>query len=158
MPSLILITEDYPRQIFQLGRATLMVGRDDTSQIQISDDSVSRNHASIIYDTPHFVIRDNGSTNGSYVNGQRVSRHILRHHDVIRFGSCLFLVDMADKARGPTGTDVLSVTHQGTPKGTVVEISPKPAVAGELPNPIKIILSSKIGKEKGKPLPPLTAR
>jgi len=158
MPLLILITEDHPRQVFQLGRATLMVGRDDTSEIHVSDDSVSRNHASIVVDNGKFVVRDNGSTNGTYVNGERVSRRVLRHHDLIRFGSCLFMVDLKDVRRGPTGTEVLTVTHEGSQKGTVVELTPKPLVPGGPVNPVKVILSSKIARSKGRPATPQMVR
>lgn len=158
MPSLILISQDHPRQVFELGRATLMVGRDDNSTILVSDVSVSRNHASIVFENTEYVVHDNGSTNGTYVNGERVSRHVLQHHDIISFGSCLFLVDMGTARRGPRGTEVMTVTHVGSKDGKVVEISPKPTM-GEPVRPVKLILSSsKIRRSKSKPPPPFTAR
>lgn len=158
MSSLILITEDYPRQAFQLGRAMLMIGRDDSSEIHVPDDSVSRNHASIVFDGQNFVVRDNGSTNGTYVNGERVSRHNLRHHDLIRFGSCLFLVDMREDRKGPKGTDFITVIHSASKENKVVELSPKPLIPGSAVKPVKVILSSKELGRKQNPPPPLTAR
>ncbi len=153
MPSLILITEDYPRQVFQLGKATIMVGRDDTSEIYISNDTISKNHATIVFDGKSFVVRDNGSTNGTYVNGQPTKYHILSHHDVLRFGSCLFLVDMKDDNK-----DTTSVTHTGSKEGKVVEISPKSLVQGASVVPIKVVLSPATIHKKTKTSQPFTAR
>lgn len=158
MPSLILISEDYPRQVFQLGRATLMVGRDDNSSIRVDDDCVSRNHASIVLDGENYIVRDNGSANGTFVNGERVNRHVLRQHDIIRFGSCLFLVDMQEGRRGPTGTRAITVTHTGSKEGNVVEISSQSSTPGTPSNPIKLILSTKAPRKKVHPLPPMTVR
>lgn len=167
MPSLILITEEHPRQVFQLGRATLMVGRDDDSQIQVSDESVSRNHASIIFEKREYVVHDNGSTNGTFVNGIRVSRHVLRQHDILRFGSCLFLFEEADAeapelpaSMGPSGTEVVAVLHRGSRSGKVFEVSSKssiPALLGSPVQPVKLILSTS-PRKKGGTLPPPTAR
>ncbi len=167
MPCLILLTEDHPRQVFQLGRATLMVGRDDDSQIQVPDDSVSRNHASIIFEKKEYVVHDNGSTNGTYVNGVQVSRHVLRKHDILRFGSCLFLFEeespvLAAKGtvKGPTGTEVVAIMHRGSRSGTVFELSSKSpllTLPGSPVEPVKLILSTS-PRKKDKPFPPLTAR
>lgn len=154
MPSLILITEDSPRQVFQLGRATLMVGRDNTSEIQVPDDSVSRNHASIVVEDHCFIVRDNGSTNGTFVNGQSISRHILKHHDILRFGSCLFLVDMKDK-KGPQGTEI--ITHLSSKKGNVVQVNAKSLIPGSPVEPVKLVLSSS-PRKTNKSSPPVTIR
>jgi ABC transport system ATP-binding/permease protein len=48
---------------------------------------ISRNHATIQYQVDGtYVLRDLGSTNGTYVNGQRITAHTLRHGDVIQIG------------------------------------------------------------------------
>jgi hypothetical protein len=96
MPSLILLVEGCDRQVYPLGRATLMVGRDTASDLQLPSTSISPNHASIIFEKGEFVLRDNGSPNGSFVNGEPVKRRILQHHDLIRFGEYSFLVDLED--------------------------------------------------------------
>lgn len=159
MPKLILIAEENPRQVFQLERAMLMIGRDEESQIQVHDHSVSRNHASIVFDGKEFMVRDNGSTNGTYVNGERVSRHALKQHDLIRFGEALFLVDMEPPRKGPKGTDVLEVTHVGSKKGKIVEVASKSRIPGSPVRPVRVILSSGTPKRRsGGDAPPLTVR
>jgi pSer/pThr/pTyr-binding forkhead associated (FHA) protein len=96
MPSLILITETPERHVCPLGRATLMVGSGDKSDLHLPSSSISGDHASIIFENTEFVLKDNGSSNGSFVNGAPVRDCVLKHQDLVRFGEYLFMVDMED--------------------------------------------------------------
>jgi predicted component of type VI protein secretion system len=102
MPRLILLMENCEPYVYPLGKATLMVGRNDASDLHLPDAAVSNNHASIVLDGKQFLLRDNGSTNGSFVNGEPVSRRILAHYDIIKFGLYRFLVDLKDEIPLPT--------------------------------------------------------
>lgn len=71
----------------QLGEQVVTIGRKPESTLQLGDPNVSRNHAEI---RPHgngWVLVDLNSTNGSRVNGNRVSSHELREGDEIAFGN-----------------------------------------------------------------------
>ena len=71
----------------QLGEEVVTVGRTPNSTIVLADPNVSRNHAEI---RPHgngWVLVDLGSTNGSRVNGTRVTSHELAEGDEIAFGN-----------------------------------------------------------------------
>ncbi len=71
----------------QLGESIVTVGRKPESTLVLGDPNVSRSHAEI---RPHgngWVLVDLGSTNGSRVNGSRVSSHELREGDEIAFGN-----------------------------------------------------------------------
>lgn len=78
---------------FPLGKATLMLGSSTDSEILLEDHSVSKNHASIIYDKGKFWVRDNGSTNGSLVNGKAVQLQALHNGDFLQFGQYKFFFD-----------------------------------------------------------------
>ncbi|MFN8018784.1 MAG: DUF3662 and FHA domain-containing protein [Acidimicrobiales bacterium] len=71
----------------QLGESVVTIGRKPESTIQLGDPNVSRAHAEI---RPHgngWVLVDLGSTNGSRVNGVRVSSHELVEGDELVFGN-----------------------------------------------------------------------
>ena len=74
------------RSFAPMRRGGLTIGRDPRSGMALTDDKVSANHAQIRKTNGEYVIYDLGSTNGTYVNGQRVSQHVLRDGDEIRVG------------------------------------------------------------------------
>ncbi|PJB42843.1 MAG: hypothetical protein CO108_10970, partial [Deltaproteobacteria bacterium CG_4_9_14_3_um_filter_63_12] len=58
------------------------------NSVALVDNSVSKKHAAIkVDDANRYEIRDFGSTNGTYVNNDRVQRMFLKDGDVIKFGS-----------------------------------------------------------------------
>jgi two-component system cell cycle response regulator len=62
------------------------VGRLSDADVSLDVDSVSRSHAQISFDGKGWYVEDLGSTNGSFVNDERVSRKVLRDGDLLRFG------------------------------------------------------------------------
>lgn len=65
---------------------TLVVGRGQQSNTHLGDPHVSRAHCLVEVDGGRFYVRDQGSSSGTLVNGQRVERHELRPGDVVRVG------------------------------------------------------------------------
>jgi len=64
-----------------------LIGRHKENHLALADARISRNHARILLEGPQYVIEDLGSTNGLFVNGERVSRKLLRPYDGIEFGA-----------------------------------------------------------------------
>ena len=63
------------------------IGRDETNQVAIDDDALSKRHAKIVYAGGVYCIEDLASSNGTFVNGERVvSRVALKDGDLIRLG------------------------------------------------------------------------
>jgi hypothetical protein len=65
------------------------VGTDPKSTVLLNDKFMSSKHAEIKAENGVWVLRDAGSTNGTYVNSRRVDRHELVDNDFIKFGSAL---------------------------------------------------------------------
>ncbi len=84
-----LIDENGERLI--ITEQKLSIGRDKESTMQVVDVEVSRNHAEIRLLNTSFVLIDLQSTNGTYVNGQRVQEHTLQNFDQIKIGSTILL-------------------------------------------------------------------
>ncbi len=89
-----------PRECrFSDGPVTL--GRDPASDVAIDDRGVSRAHAEIRRDRGHWVLRDCGSTNGTFVNGVRITETGLKTGDSITIGAVTLEVSLEDIGRRP---------------------------------------------------------
>ena len=64
-------------------------GQDATVTLSLNDKFMSSKHAEIIAENGLWILRDTGSTNGTYVNNRRVDRHELVDNDFIKFGSAM---------------------------------------------------------------------
>ncbi len=73
----------------ELGAQQLIIGRSQTTDLQLDMDNVSRSHASVLPTSNGYVLRDLGSTNGTYVNDELVQEHALADGDQIRVGRAM---------------------------------------------------------------------
>lgn len=75
---------------FVLGETIITIGRVPESVITLEDPNVSRNHAEIRPQGGAFVLADLGSTNGTKINGVKVSERVLQDGDEMTFGATTF--------------------------------------------------------------------
>lgn len=75
-------------ELFTL-QPTSSIGTDPKSTVVLNDKFMSSKHAEIKAENGVWVLRDSGSTNGTYVNNRRVDRHELVDNDFIKFGGAL---------------------------------------------------------------------
>ncbi|MBK8236593.1 MAG: GGDEF domain-containing protein [Deltaproteobacteria bacterium] len=68
----------------------MTIGRATVNDICVSQDSVSRTHATIMVDEHGVKIRDNVSTNGTYVNDHKIHEVYLKDGDLIKVGRSIF--------------------------------------------------------------------
>lgn len=84
---LIERTGPNPGETYDLNKESLTIGRDVTNDIVIADTEVSRQHARINRTPGGHVLEDLGSTNGTFVNGDRlVSPRVLNPGDLVGLG------------------------------------------------------------------------
>ena len=82
-----------PGLILELSKSDLTVGRDLSNDFVINDVEVSRKHLRLILVGEHYRVEDLGSTNGTFVNGQRLSGpHNLVPGELLSLGEHLPLV------------------------------------------------------------------
>jgi predicted component of type VI protein secretion system len=80
-------------KVYPLDKNELFIGRDLSNDVVINDPEISRRHSRLFTQGNTFVLEDLGSTNGTFVNGQRlVGPNMLRPGDVITFGERMSLV------------------------------------------------------------------
>jgi pSer/pThr/pTyr-binding forkhead associated (FHA) protein len=68
------------------------VGRNPAAEVCIEDPAVSWEHAQIVSREGAPAIVDLASSNGTYVNGERIDQSLLLHHDRLQFGAVVFRV------------------------------------------------------------------
>jgi predicted component of type VI protein secretion system len=90
---LIMRSGPTPGAAFTLEGDQITVGRDSTNEIVINDAEVSRRHARLTFQGGKYVLEDLGSTNGTFVNGQRLAGpRVLKSGEVVSFGEQIVLV------------------------------------------------------------------
>ena len=93
-----------PNQVYELNKGIVTLGRDITNDIVINDPEVSRHHCRLTQGGAGYTIEDLGSTNGTFVNGQRLTGpRLLSHNDMVGLGETVTLAYEGLAARQDMG-------------------------------------------------------
>jgi hypothetical protein len=82
----VAMTGDQKGEDFKVREGKNLVGSAPGAQVLITDSTVSAQHASLRYEEGKFFLTDLDSSNGSFVNEQKIAREELKDNDMIRFG------------------------------------------------------------------------
>ncbi len=128
MASLFVIQgRDQGRRV-DLQRPVVSLGREGSNTIQLHDSEVSRNHAEVRNQDDAYVLVDLQSSNGTFVNSETISEHVLQSGDRVQIGRTLMIfthaedssavdlaedVDIVGKDRAAQGSRIVkSISHQ----------------------------------------------
>jgi predicted component of type VI protein secretion system len=117
-----------PGKLFELVKDVVTIGRDVNNDIVLNDAEVSRNHARLTAQSGGYLIEDLASTNGTFVNGQRlIGPKLLNPGDVVGLGETIVLEFnfVAD-----AGATVVSSAPMGEPM-----MAPPPPAPEPMPPP-----------------------
>jgi diguanylate cyclase (GGDEF)-like protein len=98
---------------FNLNRPQIIIGRSSKADIQIDQEAVSRNHCKIINTGKAILLRDMGSTNGTYINDELIDEYVLRDGDYIKVGRSIF--------KFLSGTNIENAYHEEIYRLTTVD-------------------------------------
>ena len=96
MARLVLLGEAFNGRSYELKVETTTVGRVSDNAFEIPEASVSSHHAEIILRGSDIVIRDLGSTNGTFINGEKITEATLKPGQTLRFGTVDLRLDTGD--------------------------------------------------------------
>jgi hypothetical protein len=137
---LIMRSGPTPGASFTLEGDQLTIGRDSVNEIVINDAEISRRHARLTFQGGKYVLEDLGSTNGTFVNGQRLAGpRVLKAGEVVSFGEQIVMVFEATNF--DAGATVVS------PRASAVPPVSRPAMPP--PPPVEYV-----GSVPASPLPP----
>jgi predicted component of type VI protein secretion system len=118
-------------KVTALSTPEVTIGRETSNTITINDAEVSRKHAKMELRGSAYAIQDLGSTNGTFVNGKRITGvQVLNAGDVVSFGETIVLVYEAAVDQNAT------VVSSAPPRTSPGKQSPAPA-ARPAPTPVK---------------------
>ena len=123
MPKLIVSIDNTVIKEVQLTKDRSTIGRRPYNDIVIDNLAVSGEHAVIQLSGAEAVLEDLGSTNGTYVNGKTIKRHILVHDDLIEIGrqQMRYVSDLRiEAARPSSGPERLTVAAPTAPAHAAV--------------------------------------
>ena len=109
MPRLVAQSPEFEGRSFELTGQELSVGRLGDNAVQIEHASVSGHHALLTLDEQDYVLKDLESTNGSRVNGEKVTSQKLRRNDAVRLGNIELLYD---SEHAPPGQPMPSLSER----------------------------------------------
>jgi len=131
--------------------AVLRIGAAEDNDFRLVVRGVSRHHARVVRDGSDYFIEDAGSTNGTFLNGQRITRERLEHLDVITLGRDIDLIAVESSPQGGTtaGLPVRTITEawfewlDGPETGARVDVAPGELTIGRVA-PSNVIVDSAV--------------
>lgn len=90
-PHYLEMEDEGARQRIPLDREQIIIGRADEADIRIPSQRASRHHAIISRQGLEYVIRDNDSRNGVFLNGVKIHSAVLRDGDVLQIAHRVFV-------------------------------------------------------------------
>ncbi len=141
---LVMRSGPTPGKTFTLNKTEIYIGRDIGNDIVINDAEVSRKHVRLMLQAGQYALEDLGSTNGTFINGQRISGpHILAGGQTVQMGENVVVVFEAATfdpdatalmgAKDNTAREMARLVEPPVPQ--YVPESPPPQYMPEMPVP-----------------------
>ena len=155
---LVMFRSDGERRSFSVTRDMTVVGRREDCDLRIPLHEVSRKHARLVRDGDTLRLEDLGSSNGTFLNGQRVQEAVLNAGDSVQIGPVVFVLQVdgypADHDLAPVAADQ---TGQAAPAPVAANMGPLSPTAqselGDLGHLDPMPLEEDIGLTDLDPLP-----
>jgi pSer/pThr/pTyr-binding forkhead associated (FHA) protein len=93
MSKLVILNQGMTGRTFELTVERTTVGRVEDNTFQIADGSVSSHHAEIILRGTEIIIHDLNSTNGTFINNEKITETVLKPGQTLRFGQVELKID-----------------------------------------------------------------
>jgi pSer/pThr/pTyr-binding forkhead associated (FHA) protein len=87
MPKLVVLSEGLTGRSYELKVEKSTIGRLEDNSFQIPEQSVSSHHCEVLLKGNDVLIKDLNSTNGTYINGEKISEKTLKPGQILRLGS-----------------------------------------------------------------------
>ena len=104
MAKLVLLSAGMTGRTHELKVDKTTIGRVEDNTFQIAEPSVSSHHCEVLLRGSDVVVRDLNSTNGTYINGEKVTESVIKPGQVLRLGQ----IEMRLESEAPAGAAALA--------------------------------------------------
>jgi pSer/pThr/pTyr-binding forkhead associated (FHA) protein len=101
MAKLVILNQGMTGRTFELNIERTTVGRVEDNTFQIGDSSVSSHHAEILLRGTDIVVKDLNSTNGTFINGEKITETVLQPGQTLRLGQVELKIDDGKPVSAP---------------------------------------------------------
>jgi pSer/pThr/pTyr-binding forkhead associated (FHA) protein len=113
MAKLVLLSPGLTGRSHELKVERTTVGRVEDNTFQISEPSVSSHHCEVLLRGSEIVVRDLDSTNGSFVNGEKITESVLKPGQILRLGQIEMRLETEATALPSRKVDQTMVMQRG---------------------------------------------
>jgi predicted component of type VI protein secretion system len=114
MPKLVVLSAGMAGRLHELTVDKTTIGRVEDNTFQIEEPSVSSHHCEILLRGSDVVVKDLNSTNGTYINGEKITERVLKPGQTLRLGQ----VEMRLDTNGAGGPAIPSAPTAAAPATT----------------------------------------
>jgi signal transduction histidine kinase len=118
MASLFVIQGRDQGKRIEIDRPLVGLGRDHANLLQLHDKEVSRNHAEIRLVNDKYVLSDLHSSNGTFVNSQPITEHVLANGDRVQVGKTLLIFTRGSESSGRALVDEVDIVGRESSEGS----------------------------------------
>lgn len=101
MAKLVILTQGLTGRSHELNVDRTTVGRVEDNMFQIAEPSVSSHHCEILMQGGEVLIRDLNSTNGTFINGNKITESVLKPGQTLRLGNVELKLEAEGAAAAP---------------------------------------------------------
>jgi predicted component of type VI protein secretion system len=127
MAKLVVLTQSMAGRSYDLATERTTVGRVEDNAFQIEEPSVSSRHCEILLRGSDIVIKDLNSTNGTFINGEKISESVLKPGQTLRLGNVELKLDTPGAPPAPASAPASSASAPAAPSGAPAAPATSPA-------------------------------
>ena len=129
MARLVFSGEKFDGRIYEFALERTTVGRGSQNTLTIQDPSVSHNHCEVFVYNEDVIVRDLGSSNGTFVNGERLhnQQRPLKAGQTVKFGAVAARLELAERPLADTTTEMTAFHASDRAPGKATKSPPEPS-------------------------------
>jgi pSer/pThr/pTyr-binding forkhead associated (FHA) protein len=120
MAKLVILNQGMTGRTHELNVDRTTIGRVDDNTLQIADPSVSSHHCEVQLHGGEILIRDLNSTNGSFINGEKITEKVLKPGQTLKLGQVELKLEVEGAAAAPAPSAPASVPAKKQVDATMI--------------------------------------